>query len=177
MRGRVVEAGRDNVIGVLKSDALHDQRFHRVAGVRHRYELCDNAFDYLCLIGVHRVGGRTIVAVSRNKTSHRPKDREAKENLRKPLLHPWWRLPENTEMDQRGHRQTDNDEDKTERRERPLPKPVWVMSKTVVYSTGRCLTKTRSATADDSKAGLKLVCVRHPKVGLYAVKRFAASLG
>src|SRR6478752_2631995 len=39
------------------------------------------------------------------------------------------------------------------------------------------LTRTRSATADDSKAGLKLVCVRHPKVGLYAVKRFAASLG
>jgi hypothetical protein len=49
------------------------------------------------------------------------------------------------------------------------------LTRAIVLPSG--LTRARSATADDGKAGLKSVCFSHAKVRLYAVKRLVTSSG
>src|SRR5438270_10882898 len=60
VRGCVAESSCDDVVRVRKPDAMNNERLHRVASVRHRYELTHRAFDKVRLLRAHRVDCTTV---------------------------------------------------------------------------------------------------------------------
>ena len=120
VRGCDVESSCDDVIRVRKPDAVNNEGLHRVASVRHRYELTHRAFDEVRLLRAHRVDCTTVVNVRGEKARGRPENSKPKEDAWEPLLHPRRWLPENATPDKCRQRQANSDEDKAERGDRPL---------------------------------------------------------
>ncbi|WP_406694117.1 hypothetical protein V5E97_24025 [Singulisphaera sp. Ch08] len=115
VRGGVVEARSQDIIGILEAPAVDDERFHSMTAVRHRIEIGDYAFrDFAPAASQVGRQERKVCDCSYERNEG-PDDGEPQEHERKESVGaPAKSLPEEHQAD------TNRDEDQPGGRKRPL---------------------------------------------------------